>query len=404
MPHKTLLCIALFALLSIISFSCTHNSEIIIEDYTSYTSSKEQYYEQRLFSANDFGSKAWRIPVITQLFNGNLLIVCDKRKISVDDLPNDIDVVCRISKDNGRTWSELITIAEGHGIDHGCGDPAVVQASNGDVICAYVRDYGTIESTVEKPMRSIISISKDSGFTWIEKDITKQIWGPQADKNRQKYTSSFFSSGNGLRLTRGLYAGRIMIVACLYSTKIIDNEKIGYIDNYVVYSDDNGKTWKVSEKAYEEGSEAKIVELVDGTLLMSVRQDDGVRGYVKSRDGGVTWEERGCWTDLNTTGCNGDIIRYSAIDEGDDENILLHSMPNYPGRYKVSVYISYDEGKTWHSPVCLFNDWSAYSSMTKLSDGTIGVFMEQYGYNTGSIELWYKNFSKEWLLSRRYPE
>lgn len=141
-----------FSFCGFMAYSCTHDSHdssIQISNETNETFQGAAYYEQRLFKPGDFGSAAWRIPVITQLEDGTLLIANDKRKIDGSDLPNDIDVVCRISNDNGRTWSELITIEEGKGVDHGCGDPAIVQAANGDVICAYVQDYGTFESSVQ---------------------------------------------------------------------------------------------------------------------------------------------------------------------------------------------------------------------------------------------------------------
>ena len=137
---------------------------------------------------------------------------------------------------------------------------------------------------------------------------------------------------------------------------------------------------------------------------MSIRVNGNKkRAYAYSYDGGITWQDHGFWEDILTTDCNGDIIRLAAMDVGAEKNILLQSLPNHTGRYKVSVFVSYDEGKSWKGPALLFNGWSAYSSLTVLPDGTIGAFIEQYGYEFGAIELWYMNFSYNWLLSQLLP-
>jgi len=58
--------------------------------------------------------------------------------------------------------------------------------------------------------------------------------------------------------------------------------------------------------------------------------------------------------------------------------------------------VSHDEGRTWHSPVRLCQGPSVYSSLTLLTDGTIGCFVEK---NTpDGCELWYQNFTYAWLL------
>ena len=68
-------------------------------------------------------------------------------------------------------------------------------------------------------------------------------------------------------------------------------------------------------------------------------------------------------------------------------------------RENVSIFLSYDEGKTWpeHKSIC--HGRSVYSSLTVLADGTIGAYLEEDP--TGACELWYENFSLEWLQNRK---
>ena len=351
------------------------------------------YYEQCLYRPGDYGSTNWRIPAICCLNDGTLLAVCDKRKYNESDLPEDIDIVVRRSTDNGRTWSEPLTIAEGTGRKQGFGDAALVECENGDVVCVFVGGNGLFASSQADPIRSYVCRSSDKGLSWSEpEDITFQLWGDQATRPMcRNYRASFFGSGNGLRLTRGEHAGRIMFAAAM----VRKNSNVA--DNFVVYSDDNGMTWKVSQRAYEGGDEAKLMELVDGRVLISVRQT-GARGYNYSSNGGLAWGTQGRWECMKSNACNGDMLRLAATDRGDSCNILLHSIPNSMERRDVSIFVSYDEGLTWQDPVLLFDGPSVYSSMTLLKNGSVGVLLEENP--NGACELWYQNWPREMIVNR----
>jgi sialidase-1 len=352
-----------------------------------------EYYEQCMFRPGDYGSRNWRIPAICTLPDRTLLMACDRRKYNEADLPEDIDIVSRRSMDNGRTWSEPVTIAQGTGRKQGFGDAALVVCRNGDVVCVFVGGNGLFASTEADPIKSYVCRSKDSGKSWSEpEDITAQLWGSQAvNSTCRNYRASFFGSGNGLRLTRGAHAGRIMFAAAMC------RNGNNTLDNFVVYSDDDGHTWQVSDRAYSGGDEAKLMELVDGRVLISVRQS-GARGYNHSADGGETWGTQGRWECMKTNACNGDMLRVAATDRGDSLNILLHSVPNSMERRNVSIFVSYDEGDTWQDPVLLFDGPSVYSSLTRLKNGSIGVLLEENP--AGACELWFQNWPLDSLLRR----
>ena len=349
------------------------------------------YFDTCLFRPGDYGSTHWRIPALCCLDDGTLLAVCDKRKYNESDLPEDIDIVVRRSTDNGRTWSEPQTLVAGTGRKKGFGDAALVQCQNGDVVCVFVGGNGLFASTEDDPIRSYVCRSSDRGQSWTQpEDITAQLWGSHSTSvATRNYRASFFGSGNGLRLTRGTHAGRIMFAAAM--CRSYNNT----LDNFVVYSDDNGLSWQVSERAYAGGDEAKLMELTDGRVLISVRQS-GARGCNQSVDGGEHWGEQGRWSDLTANVCNGDMLRVWATDRGDSCNMLLHSLPNSMQREKVSIFFSRDEGQSWHDPVLLFDGPSVYSSMTLLKDGCVGVFIEENP--NGACELWYQHWPIDSLL------
>ncbi|MCF0176341.1 MAG: exo-alpha-sialidase, partial [Bacteroidales bacterium] len=279
---------------------------------------------------------------------------------------------------------EPITVIEGQGRYKGYGDPVIAQAEDGTVICGFSGGAGLWWSTEETPMCNYIIKSTDGGQTWGEPlNITDIVRGKTVkDTLRKKLTSAFFGSGNGVVLKQEAYKGRILFVLALASSSY-------RLYNYACYSDDGGDSWTVSELAYDGGDEAKIIELKDGRLLMSVRQS-GLRGYSYSEDGGQTWKDNGRWADMNTNACDGDIIRY-------DDGLILHSLTNSLKRENVSIFCSFDEAQTWPYVKTICPYQSVYSSITKLPDGTIGAFIEENP--EGACELWYMNFSKEWLMA-----
>ena len=343
-----------------------------------------------LFQPGDYNSTNYRIPGVITAKDGSIVAVTDKRKYNQGDLPEDIDIVCRRSTDGGHTWSEPYTIAQGTGYNHGFGD-CVLAWTNDDngLIAGFVGGVGLWNSTPSNPIRSYIARSYDNGQTWTEpEDITDFIFGSNCVvPEHRTWRASFFGSGNGLITS----TGRIMFVAAIRETTAQS------LSNYAVYSDDNGITWHVSGRASVSGDEAKVTELVDGRILMSIRHN-GKRWYNISNDGGETWQSyTSTWNDITAPACNGDMIRYTSVNQGFNKNRLLHSVPFGSSRTDVSVYISYDEGETWPVRKCIVPYSSAYSSLCVLPDGTIGLYVEEeYPGNSGYSTVFY-NFSLEWL-------
>lgn len=345
-----------------------------------------------VYKPGDYNSVAYRIPAVITASDGNLVIATDKRKYNDGDLPQDIDILINRSTDGGHTWSEPLTLAQGTGVNHGFGDCALVRTDdNGGMMAAFVGGVGLWNSTANNPQRSYICTSHDNGITWsAPRDITHYVFGANCVyPAHRSWISSFFGSGNGLRTS----TGRIMFVAAIRETSAYS------LNNYVIYSDDNGDTWQCSGRASVGGDEAKVVELVDGRILMSIRHENR-RWYNISEDGGVTWQPyTSTWNDLVAPACNGDIIRYTSVNQGFDKNRLLHTVPYGTERKDVTMYVSYDEGETWPVSKVLVPYSSAYSSACILPDGTIGFYVEEtYPGETGYSTVFY-NFSLDWLTN-----
>nr|HMQ42915.1 sialidase family protein [Mariniflexile sp.] len=59
----------------------------------------------------------------------------------------------------------------------------------------------------------------------------------------------------------------------------------------------------------------------------------------------------------------------------------------------MTVRISYDEGKTWSEGKTIYEGPSAYSDLTVLENGDIGLFFEQDEYTKNP----FVSFSLKWL-------
>lgn len=344
-----------------------------------------------LYHPGDYNSTNYRIPAVITAKDGTIVAVTDKRKYNEGDLPQDIDIICNRSTDGGQTWSEPYTIALGTGYNQGFGDCALAWSNdNNGLIAVFVGGVGLWNSTPSNPIRSYKSYSYDNGQTWTApEDITNFIFGDSCIYQSQTtWRASFFGSGNGLLTS----TGRIMFVAA------IREGSAQSLNNYAVYSDDNGLTWQVSGRASVGGDEAKVTELVDGRILMSIRHA-GKRWYNISEDGGETWQPTtSIWNDITAPACNGDLIRYTSVNQGFNKNRLLHSVPYGSQRTDVTVYISYDEGETWPVRKTIVPYSSAYSSLCILPDGTIGLYVEENpNGEIGNYLTAFYNFSLEWL-------
>lgn len=343
-----------------------------------------------LYNPGDYGSTNYRIPAVITARDGSIVAVTDRRKYNEGDLPEDIDIICNRSTDGGRTWGPTFTIAEGTGYNHGFGDCALAWSNDDNgLIAVFVGGPGLWNSTPSNPIRSYMSKSYDNGQTWTPAtEITDFIFGSNCVVPAHRtWRASFFGSGNGLRTS----TGRIIFVAA------IREGSAQSLNNYAVYSDDNGATWTVSGRASVGGDEAKVTELADGRILMSIRHA-GKRWYNISSDGGETWQASvSTWNDLVAPACNGDIIRYTSVNQGYEQNRLLHSLPYGSNRENVTVYVSYDEGQTWPVSKCIVPYASAYSSLCVLPDGTIGLYVEEKQEGATGYSTVFYNFSLEWL-------
>lgn len=340
------------------------------------------------FQPYDLGSHYWRIPAMVVLHhqkgenaskNGRVVTMADNRFNHNGDLPQHIDVYERHSDDNGATWSthKMVVGTEADhalvGGNHGFGDVSLVECASGKIVAIMVGGPGYFGSTPSNPIVPTIITSTDGGDTWsTPRTLTNELY--KTTYKEGAVQGSFAGSGRGLMLQRQKdkqLNGRIMFAM---SHRFANNN----VQEYIIYSDDEGNTWKFStQSAYSGGDESKLVELADGTVMISVRQG-GQRGYNKSTDGGVTWGTQAKWADISGCACNGDILYVN-------KHVMLHSYPNNGSRKNLTIKASFDDGKSWSNPYVVCAPGASYSTMDVTKDGDIAISYEDNACSTGFV-------------------
>lgn len=319
------------------------------------------------------GYFAYRIPAIETAADGSLLAFAEARKYNLDDPGfgnQDIDLVCRRSRDGGKSWSPMMLI-EDPGERWSAANPAtVVDRTNGRVWLLYLRCKPGRNTDTARPgtddSQVLARTSDDHGTTWSDPiDLTRV----SRDFNDPKWRCSVVGPGGMIQDRRGR-----LLAACW---------KFGPFGNFALFSEDHGTTWRRSAPVPgDAGDECQLVELVSGRLLMDIRQETGAsRSFSTSDDGGKTWSPHRAGLPVSPVACA--IERYTSKAAGDDRDRIVWTGPKGPGRQNLVVRISEDEGRTFAVERSIASGPAAYSDLTILKDRSIGVLWERgaaHGY------------------------
>ena len=128
-------------------------------------------------------------------------------------------------------------------------------------------------------------------------------------------------------------------------------------------------------------------------MINSRVNKSGVRFVHTSKDKGTTWNSKAD-SILIDASCNASFIRYTSTKKGFIKNRLIFSNANSKNmRENLTIKISYDEGKTWKYSKSVYAGEAAYSSLSILKNGDIGVFFEKDNYE----ENVFAKITLDWL-------
>jgi sialidase-1 len=312
----------------------------------------------------------YRIPAIIVAKNGDLIAAIDERGPSCADLKanDNINIVMRKSKDNGKTWSDIRTLVD-YPNGKSASDPSFILDSNGGTLFLF---YNYMDLTKERDIYYLhVMKSTDNGETWSQsEDITKQISKPEWHGDFK-----FITSGKGTQTSSGILLHTLV------------NLKYGV---FIFGSDNNGKTWFLKETPIKPADESKIIELSDHAWMVNSRVNSlGMRYVHISNDQGNSWISRAD-NALIDPACNAAIIRYNYK----KMNCLLFvNADSRDSRKNLSIKVSYDEGKSWTQGKTIYAGSAAYSDLVIMKNGDIGLLFEKNEYS----ENVFLSFPFQWI-------
>ncbi|MBR4128117.1 MAG: exo-alpha-sialidase [Bacteroidaceae bacterium] len=398
--------------------------------------------QQNLYITNPESARPYRIPAIAAAPNGDVFAISDYRPCGNDIGYGEVDIKCRISKDNGKTWGEEFFIADGEGgtsnrMATGYGDAAIVADREenkllvmmvcGRTVCWHGRwnpsKIGQTEAdSVNRVARVYLTYNEKTG-EWEKGDIvemTDHIYSLFLDGDKPTVSSMFIGSGKICQSSR-IKVGKYYRLYCSMWTRDGGNR--------VIYSDDFGDSWRVLGTIYDRpapgGDEPKVEELPDGSVLLSSRcagRYFNIYTYTDVKKGKGSWatvalsnaDNNGVAAVGNST--NGEILIVPVQRKADGVKtyLALQSVPFGPGgRKNVGIFYKEltDYATDFASPALFATNWdgshqsstmgSAYTTMTLQKDNTIGFLYEESTF-ARDYTIVYKNYTIEHITDNRY--
>ena len=332
--------------------------------------------------AGDDGVAAYRIPGLATSNKGTLLGVYDVRHNNSADLQEYVEIGLSRSTDGGQTWEKMripMSFGEHEGLpkaQNGVGDPAIlVDRKTGTIwiIAAWTHGMGNQRAwwsshpgmDLYQTAQLVMAKSTDDGKTWSKPiNITEQVKDP----------SWYFllqGPGRGITMSDG---------TLVFPTQFIDSTRVPNAG--IMYSKDRGKTWKMHNMARTNTTEAQVVEIEPGVLMLNMRDNrGGSRAVAITKDLGKTWTEHpSSRKALQEPVCMASLIHVEAEDNVLDKDILLFSNPNTTrGRNHITIKASLDDGLTWlpeHQLMLDEGEGWGYSCLTMIDRETIGILYE----------------------------
>ncbi len=338
-------------------------------------------WEQTLFTAGEAGYAVFRIPAVIALPNGHVLALAEGRRHSVSDT-GEIDIVQKISSDGGRTFGEVTVAVAGNGDTAGNPCP-VYDRVTGRIVMTFNRNNAAgPEKMILRglaPRTVHVIESADGGKTWdAERDITASV-------KHDDWTWYAMGPCHALQTTSGR-----LVFPCNHAVLNPEGGRPLPYRSHTIYSDDHGASWYVGADIAENTNECSVAQCADGSLLMNMRsfRGDGCRALALSRNEGETFDDFRTERTLPDPCCQGAIL---TVCRNGKEIVLFSNSAHPTERINMSIHESADSGLTWTEGTVVDTAPTAYSDLTELDGGRIGIL-----YETGRAGMPYDKI--QWVV------
>jgi sialidase-1 len=392
-----------------IVFQFKNNVELSINPNVSYAFRPAL----KVRAAGQDNCDTYRIPGMITTKNGTLIMVYDNRYNNSKDLQEDVDIGMSRSTDGGQTWQPMKVImdmGEYGGRSqrlNGVGDPAVLYDPNTHTIWVAALWMSGLSPdkmlwwasmpgmTPEETGQFILSKSTDDGLTWSQPiNITSQIKKPEWQLLLQ-------GPGMGITLKDGTLVFPAQFKADIGEKAIDGGQYTSH--STIVYSNDKGDTWKIGSGAKPNTTEAQVIQLQNGDLMLNMRDDKNRkdkgeangRAVAITKDLGKTWVMHPSSNKaLQEPNCMASLIATNF----ENKKVLIFSNPNDKNeRINMTIKASFDEGLTWplKNQIKLNAEKGyGYSCLTMIDNENIGIVYE------GVKDLYFQKISLTELLAK----
>jgi len=363
-----------------------------------------------LRKGGDDGVVRYRIPGLACTNENTLLALYDVRRDRSRDLQGDIDIGVSRSLDGGNTWEPMqiaLDMGEYGNLPqkfNGVSDACILVDKNSDAI--YIAGcwmHGVIDHKTGKPVENLTAdsiswnhqwskfgslrgfdINRTSQFLITKSTDDGKTWSGPINITKQAKKSEWHllapAPGSGITLDDG---------TLVFPSQGKDKNQIPF--SCITYSKDGGLNWQTSEPSFSNTTENMVVQLSDGSIMQNMRDnrnnqdksDKNGRAIFITQNLGKSWIQHS--THHNTLVepvCMASIYKHRYIDvNGHQKSILLFSNPDSKyRRERMTIKVSFDEGKTWPDSHFLLLDEldlkGGYSSLTSINNNTIGILYE----------------------------
>lgn len=311
-----------------------------------------------VFTAGREGYACYRIPALTALTNGSLLLIAEGRRHSCAD-HGFVDLVLKSSHDGGASWGplRLIHSESSARANVTIGNPAPLALAGNAVLLPFCRNN----------LAAGVLFSADGGSSWALRGSipTPASW-------------TWVATGPPASLQLQPPSGRILVPA--------NRKDASGVDASLVFtSDDLGRTWAVAAGSVPGGNEDQAVALPwvsPAAVLLSMRSAGGAsRLAALSGDAGATWGAP--WPTVAEGECEASTIALPAHPAGP---LLVMSSAFSAQRLNMTLHVSADAGRTWRPRLQVYPGSSEYSALVAVSSASVALAWERDLYTAIAFE------------------
>ena len=269
---------------------------------------------------------------VIELDDGRLLLVYMEFTGDGSDVAQ-TRFAAKASSDGGLTWDKHRVITETAPGDVNVYSPNLIRAQNGDILLFFIRQHNAAPPSI-------------THHAWKSGDQGK-TFAPHAEYAKEQA----YSLCNAV--IKRLDSGRLLLPTS--QTHQAGDGPYGHAyAGAVLYSDDDGLTWEVSESRVQLPMrgvmEPHVEQTRDGRVLMVMRSQLGALFTSESTDDGVTWSSPQT-SGLRAPESCPELVR---IPSTGDLLMIWNNSPydpafrsHYGKRSPLTAAVSKDEGKTW---------------------------------------------------------